>query len=197
MGADTVAIRVMRAAGLVCDTAWTSATNADIDVVNMGDVFEDEDSLLVYIEGDPGDSDDDRWVEATTDDPDDTTCQGRPAQTLSLAKLGSWSGTLWDTDTPSLGALLRSFTIYTYGLDDFDGEPYLVRNTPGGTAVPLVGPVAPGGVSFTYLDAEGNVTTVAAEVAQIVVTLRTVSEARDNQGNQVADSLTTRIYTRN
>jgi hypothetical protein len=41
------------------------------------------------------------------------------------------------------------------------------------------------------------VTGVATEVRQIVVVLRTQHEARDASGNQIRDSLKTRIYTRN
>ena len=200
MDSDTVAIRVMRSAALVCDTAWSSATEASVDVVNMGDTIADEDSVWIYIEHDPGSSDDDEWAIAMAQYQGGTTCQTRPAQTLTFAGHAD----LWDEDTLTLGSLIRTWTTYTYGLGQVSGEWYLVRNVPGGAAVPLVGPVrppagggAPGGVSFEYLDEDGNVTAVAAEVAQIVVTLRTISEARNNEGNLIADSLSARIFTRN
>ena len=76
---------------------------------------------------------------------------------------------------------------------------YLVLTiAPFAVAAPLIGPLRPTtGVSFQYLNQNGSVTSVAANVRQIVITLRTLSSARDAGGDQVRDSLKTRVYTRN
>ena len=78
-----------------------------------------------------------------------------------------------------------------------------VSLTPGlkavGTAVTRrVGPLRSGtGLEFGYRDAMGATTNVPANVRQIVVTVRTGSGVLNSIGNEVADSLTTWVYTRN
>ncbi len=94
-----------------------------------------------------------------------------------------------------LGAPVRGFTIYTYGLYLRNGEYYLARES-GGTTEPLVGPLSPNGVSFTYMDSAGVVTTDPTAVSQIEVTLRSRSNVTNERG-PVTDSLTTTIYLRN
>ncbi len=76
-----------------------------------------------------------------------------------------------------------------------NGEYYLSRES-GATTEPLVGPLSPNGVSFTYLDSLGNVTTNPTAVSQIEVTLRSRSKVI-NESGPVEDSLTTTIFLRN
>ncbi len=52
-------------------------------------------------------------------------------------------------------------------------------------------------MEFTYLDADGNVTTDEGSVRQIIVTLRTASTVMNSLGEMVSDSISGRIYTRN
>ncbi len=66
----------------------------------------------------------------------------------------------------------------------------------GTTTEPLVGPLSSSGVSFTYMDFAGDVTTDPTAVSQIEVTLRSRSNVRNELG-PVTDSLTTTIYLRN
>jgi hypothetical protein len=83
------------------------------------------------------------------------------------------------------------------------GDSYIARQVAGGAAEPLVGPVPASfatGVptlEFIYMDGTGAVTTVPANVQQIEVRVRVRSDARDAQGDMIADSLTTRVYLRN
>ena len=100
------------------------------------------------------------------------------------------------TDTVRIGAPVRGFTIYTYGLYSLEGDCYLARRS-GTTTAPLVGPLSSNGVSFIYSDSFGNVTTNPRAVSQIEVTLRSESKVLDTQGRPVADSVTTAIYLRN
>ena len=99
-------------------------------------------------------------------------------------------------DTVRIGAPVRAFTVYTYGLYSLDGDYYLARQS-GATTDPLVGPLSANGVSFTYLDSFGNVTTNPRAVSRIEVTLRSKSNVLDQRGRPVADSLSTAIYLRN
>ena len=101
-------------------------------------------------------------------------------------------------DTVRVGASLRNYAHYTYGLFTVDGEPYLGRREGAGSPVAMVGPLRnPGGLAFRYLDATGAVTAVGADIRQVEVALRTLSNARGAGGQPVSDSIATRIYLRN
>jgi hypothetical protein len=99
-------------------------------------------------------------------------------------------------DTVRIGAPVRAFTVYTYGLYSLDGDYYLARRS-GATTARLVGPLSSNGVSFIYTDSFGNVTNNPRSVSQIEVTLRSESRVLNPQGRPIADSLTTAIYLRN
>jgi len=197
MDDQSVTIRVMRAAAILCDTVPKGPLGLarnPYKVVNLGDKVAANDSMWLFDENDSTITDDDTWfrIQATVR-VDATTCQGLAGQELRFA-----GATFLVADTPTLGSLARVFTTYTYELGAYNGEPYLVRRASDGTEAPLVGPIrADDGVSFEYLDSDGNVTADGDEVAQIVVTVRTESQARDAQGDLITDSLKTRVYTRN
>ena len=98
-----------------------------------------------------------------------------------------------------VGAPVRAFDTYTYGLYQIDGDYYLGRRqSSAGSPDPLVGPLLPStGVGFRFLDSVGAVTTVDTLVAQIEVVLRYQSEVLDSQGRPVKDSILARVYHRN
>jgi prepilin-type N-terminal cleavage/methylation domain-containing protein len=191
MGSDQIEIRAMRAFGLVCGV---SATGSPLRVKKIGRFFEDGDSIVVFADNDPDIASDDTILFGAVSSLDSTdTCSGADAAqsitvpALALAALAN--------DTVRLGAPVRGFSVYTYGLFMVDGEYYLGRES-GVTAAPLVGPLAPNGVSFIYMDELGDVTADPLAVAQIEVTLLSRSRVV-NQRGPVADSLTTVIYLRN
>lgn len=198
MSPDSVTIRVMRSAGLVCEV---DDVNFWIEATRLGSWFEVGDSVFVFADHDPSDVDDDVWT-ATIVTARDTTqaCAtgGDPSQRLTLG-----APNLFVADTPSVGGLVRGYRHYTYGVMTYEGDAYLGRKDPtligtGSASVPLAGPLDPDdGLEFEYLDSSGNPTTVATDVRQIQVTLRSHSEARDAQGDLVSDSVSTRIYLRN
>jgi prepilin-type N-terminal cleavage/methylation domain-containing protein len=199
MREDSVTIRVMRSAGIVCDSVPLGqsglSSNPPWKVVSLGDTVATGDSAWVFAEKNPQVTADDTWFPvAVTVRNDDATCGGRPGQALRFV-----GPTMLAADTPTIGSLVRTYQTFTYGLGVYNGDPYLIRALePGGATVPLVGPLrAATGVHFQYLDADGNATNVPGDVRQMVVTLRTRHDARDAAGQQITDSLTTRIYTRN
>jgi hypothetical protein len=164
-------------------------------VVPLGDSLEVADSVWLFADHEPQTNSDNVWIASSVQAVVGSgSCGGQTAQTVRFA----WGGAM-GVDTPTVGGLVRTFETYTYGLGTHDGVPYLIRRLePNGSYTPLVGPLRSGsGVSFQYLDTDGSVTGTAANVRQIIVTLRTMHEARDAQGDQVRDSLKTRIYTRN
>jgi len=190
MGSDQITIRAMRAFGLVCSV---NATGSPIRVKKMGRWFASGDSIVVFADNDPNISSDDTILSGVVSGIDTTnTCSGADtAQSLTVPALVP----ALVNDTVRVGAPVRGFTVYTYGLYVLDGDYYLARQS-GATTEHLVGPLSPNGVSFTYMDSLGNVTTDPLAVSQIEVTLRSRSRVV-NQRGPIADSLTTVIYLRN
>lgn len=199
MKSDTVTIRVMRAAGIICDSVPLGqsglASNPPWRVIYWGDTVATGDSAWVYDDNAIEDPNDDSWFQVRiTHRENDGNCGGRDTQALRFV-----GTTMLAADTPTVGSLVRTYQTYTYALGTYDGETYLTRKLePSGTAAPVVGPLmSAGGLAFQFLDSDGNVTAIAADVRQVVVTLKTRHEARDEAGAQIVDSLKTRIYTRN
>jgi prepilin-type N-terminal cleavage/methylation domain-containing protein len=193
MGSTSLTVRSMRRFGVVCAISLTSPPV--LRTLKVGDWFEREDSVFVFAENEPSISADDAWIAARVTAVDTTaTCGAEKAVNLSFASQGG----LFTADSVRVGAPVRSFVRYRYGLMTMDGETYLGRTGAGGTAVPLVGPIrASSGVAFSYLDASGAATATATDVRQIVVTVRTASNAMNSIGGFVSDSITAVIYTRN
>ena len=191
MGPDKIEFRAMRAFGLVCGL---SATGSPVRVQKVGRFFTSGDSIMVFADNDPDIARDDTILSGAVAGVDTTqTCPGGDsAQSLAIPSLVSALA----NDTVRMGAPVRGFTIYTYGLYSLDGDYYLGRRS-GATTAPLVGPLSSNGVSFTYLDSLGGVTTNPRTVSRIEVTLRTQSRVLDQQGRPISDSLTIAIYLRN
>ena len=193
MSPDQIEVRAMRAFGLVCNV---HSSGSPIRVKKIGRYFASGDSIVVFADNDPRFASDDTilsGVVASISMAVSETCTGTDtAQSLTVPELVVAQT---NDDTVRLGAPVRGFTRYTYGLYSVGGDYYLGRQF-GNTTEPLVGPLSSNGVSFTYLDTFGDVTTDPRAVSQIEVTLRTLSKVMSQQG-LVADSLTTRIYLRN
>jgi len=191
MGPDRIEIRAMRAFGLVCAV---NASGSPLRVQKIGQFFEDGDSIVVFADNRVEIASDDTILSGRVSSIDTTeTCPGGDAaQSLTVPALVS----AFANDTVRIGAPVRGFTIYTYGLYQLEGDFYLARRS-GTTTAPLVGPLSSNGVSFIYTDSFGNVTTNPRDVSQIEVTLRSESRVRDMQGRTVSDSLRTAIFLRN
>lgn len=198
MGPDFITVRAQRAFGIACNVDYTVAPNL-ITTHRIGPVFQAGDSVVVFADNNPDLTRDDLWLTKLVQAVDTTsaTCpDGTVAQSVGIANLASTG------DSVRLGAPLRAFDTYTYGLFDYGGETYLGRWASSsmvmGLPDPLVGPlVAKRGVSFRYLDSIGGVTTVDTLVAQIEVTLRYQSQVRDSRNQLVADSVMGMVYPRN
>ena len=191
MASDRIEIRAMRAFGLVCGT---SATGSPVRVQKIGRFFASGDSIMVFADNNPDIASDDTILAGEVGRIDTTqTCWGGDAaQLLTVPALAAALA----SDTVRLGAPVRGFTIYTYGLYSVDGDYYLARES-GARTAPLVGPLASNGVSFVYLDSLGSVTTNPRAVSRIEVTLRSKSKVLNQRGLPVTDSLSTAIYLRN
>jgi type II secretory pathway pseudopilin PulG len=199
VSADELTARVMRAYGVICDPAWT--TTAEFRVRPAGSsTFVVGDSVVVFADNNEASRDDDVWVRARVSGVDDTVActNGDAAVDVTLAgHEGDFTA-----QVVQMGAPMRAIGTLTYGLYVLDGETYLGRQEPGGDWVPIVGPLAPAtaaapGLELAYFDQNGVATAVPANIREIRVTLRAVSEAKDFRGGLVSDSITASIYTRN
>lgn len=205
MADDSVTVRVMRKLGIACQVDTTNTGNPYVVALRLGDWFAAQDSVYIYADNDEDLDRDDEWIQTQTGSVDTTvSCSGLGALAIPLfsgdAQELSFPGqkATFSNDSVRVGAPLRSYLTYTYGLYTYDGKPYLGRTTPGGDMTPLVGPLqGSDGLAFEYRDGDGNTTTTATDVRQIVVTLRSGSEVVSSVGELVSDSIRTWIYTRN
>lgn len=193
MAVDSITIRTSRAFGLVCATNYT-ASPPRVTAYRIGPGVEAGDSIFIFADNNPDWATDDVWLTRVAQSVDTTaTCGGALAQEITVANLASTG------DTVRVGAPLRTFDTYTYGLISLGGETYLGRRiSTAGSPDPLVGPLVPNrGVNFRYLDSIGIVTTVDTLVTQIEVTLRYASPVMNSQNQRVRDSIVGRVYLRN
>lgn len=193
MDDDALVVRAMRKFGVAC--AVSLASPPVLRLLQVGDWFSEKDSVFVFADNDVAVATDDAWIATQVSAVDTTTtCGTAKAQNVTF----TGPAALFEADSVRVGAMVRSYTWFTYGLITYDGEPYLGRAEAGGTAVPLVGPLkASSGLEFVYLDSLGNTTSVTTDVRQIQVTIRTGSGVLNSLGEPVSDSITALIYTRN
>jgi hypothetical protein len=167
-------------------------------VLNLqGRRFEAGDSVFVFADNDEKDDDDDVWIGGRVTAVDTTvTCPQNGERATELTYNGQ--AALFTADSVGIGAPVRSYGTYTFALTTFIGSAYLGRREGAGPMQPIVGPIRAGnGVQFEYLDALGNVTATPADVRQIVVTVRTGSGVMNSLNQEVQDSITAWVYTRN
>jgi prepilin-type N-terminal cleavage/methylation domain-containing protein len=194
MATDSISFRAMRQVGYVCVTNY-STNPPRFTLRRTGRWLGVGDSIVALADNDPTKAVDDRWITGKVTSADTTsTCSGLDkAQDVYVEGLSP-------SDTIRIGAMVRSYAPFTYGLFEFDGQPFLGRRSAGASPQPLVGPLrgkSEGGLAFTYLDANNAVTLVGSDVAQIQVELRTASRILGTDGRPVSDSIVTRIYPRN
>jgi len=196
MSSDSLRVRLMRKFSLVCEN-WDGSGQPQQTVLNLpGRRFESGDSVFVFADNNPRNDDDDAWISASVSGVDTTaTC---PAGERGTIIRFNGQAALFNADSVGVGAPVRSFDRYTFGLVTYSGAPYLGRRQGTGDMTPVVGPLRAGtGVEFGYRNAMGHTTATAGDVQQIVVTVRTGSGVLNSVGNEVADSITTWVYTRN
>lgn len=194
MESGAITIRSMRRVGYVCGVSYAS-TPVRLTVRKIGFGFQNGDSVFVFADNDVEISGDDTWITGrVTSLTGGVTCSGgEVAEELRVAGLPS-------ADSIRLGAPIRSFRRFTYGLFQVDGTYYLGQRGTDGVVQPLVGPLRrpeDGGLSFEYLDAFGAITTIPADVARVRITMRTASAVRTTEGELIADSITTHVALRN
>lgn len=197
MDSDTLAVRVMRSFGHVCHI---DALTRRLTVRTYGRQFSASDSMFVFADWNPDISSDDTWIAGSPTGVASGACPSPPYpvsaddQYVFIPDATDVAG----INPITLGAPVRQYTRFTYGLFEIGGAWYLGRRAPGAAPQELVGPVRrDGGVVFEYRNALGNVTLDPRAVTQVRVTIATASAARGSGGQPVADELVSTIYLRN
>lgn len=190
MSSDGLTIRSAVRVGLVCDVTLGSTPELEVRTVD-GD-FAVYDTVAVFADNETNIASDDVWIAARVTGTDTDVCGSDPVQRLSFGGQEA----RFTADSVRAGALIRSLRTRRYERATWNGEPYLVRIDESGTS-PLVGPLGPSGPSFTYLDEDENVTSVPADVRQIIVELKQPGRSTDFTGDRVTASQSIQIYPRN
>lgn len=206
MSATSVSIRAMRQLAFVCNTPPIAGTTVTMTIrtapfYGPRDFNLATDSILIYYEGDQSSRNDDGWVIGSITNLTTGVCvDGGPGRQLT-ASVAFGAGQLGQTGRIGNGAPVRGFETVTYKLyQGGDGKWYLGFQNASGTQ-PLIGPLTAGGLTLTYYDNAGVVTAVAANVAQIGITVRAQTAQPIEQANvglvTPVDSITTRVTLRN
>lgn len=196
--------RAMRSLGLACQVSRTQTRIRTSPLYQYRSIVPGQDSLLLWVEGDPDISSDDRWLRLSiTAVSNGSSCGGSPAIALTTSAI--------DTLTTPLSYIVADAPIRTYetmelravmeGTQNWLGA----RSVSGGepTVKPVAGPVIANGVRFAYLDSLGATTAVAGRIRSIRISLygesdravRAVSNPTVVQ--PIQDSLITTVTLRN
>lgn len=198
MSSDSIRVRLMRKFSRVCETDTSLLGQPELIVLNLrGRKFASGDSVFVFADNDPYDDDDDTWIAAEVTNRDTLDVCPQAGEAATRLRFNAQLA-LFAADSVGVGAPVRSYDTYTFGLTTFLGDPYLGRRRRNGGMIPIVGPLRAGnGLEFSYRDALGNTTTTPSDVRQIVVTVRTGSGVLNSLNQEVQDSITAWVYTRN
>lgn len=204
MSDTAITMKAMRGFAVIC--AAPDVANGRITVRNSltyGYRATDptRDTVLVFADGNTGQTSDDTWLHArvTTITTGVTCTDGSAATRLTLT--GASLANVTD------GSPVRTFELVNYRLyNDGTGTWWLGARTYASSAwsatSPVAGPLrANDGITFTYYDAAGAVTAVAANVSRIQLVVRGLSQQSINvqgrRAGQYQDSLTVNVALRN
>jgi prepilin-type N-terminal cleavage/methylation domain-containing protein len=208
MGPDSISIKALRNTLFVCappvPAAGTIVTR-NSQTFGYRSVDPTRDRALVFRDGNPRIMSDDTWLDfAIASVATGAVCSDGTAGTT--AKL---SGSASRLDSVTVGSPVRTYEQVTYRLYvDSAGVGWLgVRSYVDGAwgaVSPIAGPLQSAkGVSLSYYDSTGAVTAVPANVAQIRLVVRGMSQApievpgRRASLRQYQDSVTVRVALRN
>jgi prepilin-type N-terminal cleavage/methylation domain-containing protein len=200
MSANGITYRAMRATGLACQVSATEVRIRQTPFFSTRTIAANQDSLLLYVEGDPNIATDDTWLPLRITGVSASTCGAAAATALATS--------INTATTPLtrivLDAPVRTFEVMELGILNSGGQNWLgARSVSAGQALqPALGPITATGLQFDYYDAAGAVTANRAAVRSIQITIRgqtdrTVRAAGQSPLQVALDSLSMRITLRN
>ena len=218
MSDAAITIKAMRGFSVLCKTPTAADVTArQITIRNSltsgyRAMDATRDSVLIFREGNPQLSNDDRWLPAPIAASTSANCTDGSAGTLltltGMVNGGSLgpNGTVGDQGV-LLGAPFRTFEVVNYRLyDDGTGTWWLgIRTFASGAwsaTSPIAGPLRPNdGLLLEYRDANQALTAITTAVRQIRITVRGRSTQPINIPGRVAgyfqDSIVARVALRN
>jgi len=214
MSATAITFRAIRKLGFICSPPVLPAGVGNIAFIvrvqpffGSGGGFANNDSVLVYYEGNMKSRLDDGWLRAQLKStPSAATCpdSGTTHPGWSLAMAPQWlSNQLNVAGAITNGSPIYGFQTVTYGLYATGGQYYVGDSVSGQGWQALIGPlIGANGLSLSFYDSTGTVTAVRTLVAQIGIVLRaqTAVPTRPASTGTAAyqvDSVTTRVALRN
>lgn len=202
MSSTGLQVRLMRKFSIVCGTVF--GANPVFYVIRGligANPFAVGDSVFVWADNEVETETDDHWVPARVTAVDATVQCLSDGTTNATMLTFQGQGANFDvtTDSITMGAPIRSYERFSYGLTTYNGDVYLGRRQASAAWLPVAGPLrATDGLEFVYLDDLNAVTATPADVRQIEVRIRASSRGVTNSvGNLVSDSIAAWIYTRN
>jgi hypothetical protein len=192
----------MRSLGLGCRVTTGSVRVRSTPIYGARPITADRDSMLLFVEHDPSTDADDEWVSLPITGITNSTClDGSPA--LRLATVSPPPASEVMVDAP-----VRTFEIMEVAPVLAGGHNWLGAHSlskPGGEPLtPVAGPITVAGLSFTYLDADGNVTGTRSDIRSIRIALRGQTDWDVRPGGAIGvplqpllDSLVTTVTIRN
>jgi len=200
MSANGITYRAMRATGLACQVSATEVRIRQTPFFSTRTIAANQDSLLLYVEGDPNIATDDTWLPLRITGVSASTC-GAAAATALATSINTATTPLTQI---VLEAPVRTFEVMELGILNSGGQNWLgARSVSAGQALqPALGPITATGLQFDYYDAAGAVTANRAAVRSIQITIRgqtdrTVRAAGQSPLQVALDSLSMRITLRN
>jgi prepilin-type N-terminal cleavage/methylation domain-containing protein len=193
--------RAMRTLGLACQVSANEVRIRTSFLSQYRSIVPGQDSLFLFVEGNPQQSSDDRWIPLRiTSVSNGSSCAGAGAIALGVTAIDSASRAGIVVDAPIRTFEIMELRPVTVGTQTWLGA----RSVSGGEASlqPVAGPVNANGIQFTYLDSLGSVTTQAGRVRSIRINLvgesdRVARRLQSNSVQLVQDSLSTAITLRN
>ena len=201
LGTTDITYRAMRSTGVACAVSTTQVKLRSSLSSYYRQPAAGRDSLMIYMEGDPAITSDDRWgAFRVTGSPAAGTCPDGAAASVIPATVSVDSIAKMALETP-----VRSFEIMQLALMTSGGQNFLgARSVSAGeTLSPVLGPLQANGLQIAYLAANGSATTTPTSVRTIEVTIRGLTQHTVSRGagtadlQSVGDSLVTRIRLRN
>jgi prepilin-type N-terminal cleavage/methylation domain-containing protein len=200
--ATSLTYRAMRSLGLACRVTSTRVYLRASPMFGARPIAAGRDSMLLFVEHDPNDPDDDEWVNLPITGVANSTCPD-----LSPAIRLSTSTTPVSTEL-RIDAPVRTFEIMRIGAVLAGGHNWLgaqsLTDPSAPPLTPVAGPITVAGLSFTYFDANGNVTGLRNNIRSIRITLRGQSDWDVRPGSTIGvalqpllDSLVTTVTLRN
>jgi prepilin-type N-terminal cleavage/methylation domain-containing protein len=194
MAPDSVAIRAIRATGLICNlaantiTVDTTRNYAGLRTLVGGT---DKDSLMIFNEADPTVRTDDQWVRRRLEaNPTAGTClaaapwNSHAGLNFSALNIPWASAGAWPSDSFTVGSAIRVFEPVVYKFYSSGGRTWLGSyslEAPVGSIQPILGPLSSTS-GFAYLDSAGTATTTRTAVRTIQIRLVAQSDRPISSG---------------